>query len=37
MIQRDRLIQTFLELVQLDAESKSERPVADYTAAKLRA
>lgn len=37
MIQRDRLIQTFLELVQLDSESKSERPVADYTAAKLRA
>ena len=37
MIQRERLIQTFLELVQLDSESKFERPVADYTAAKLRA
>ena len=37
MIQQERLVQTFLELVQLDSESKNERAVADYTAAKLRA
>ncbi len=37
MIQRERLIQTFLDLVQLGSESKQERPVADYTMEKLRA
>ena len=37
MIQQERLVQTFLELVQLDSESKNERAVADYTAAKLQA
>lgn len=37
MIQEQRLVQTFLELVQLDSESKQERLVADYVTAKLRA
>ena len=36
MIQQQRLVQTFLELVQLDSESKNERAVADYVTAKLR-
>lgn len=37
MIQEERLVQTFLDLVQLDSESKHERQVADYAIAKLRA
>lgn len=37
MIQRERMIQTFLDLVQLDSESKNERAVADYVTAKLQA
>lgn len=37
MIQEERLVQTFLDLVQLDSESKQERQVADYAIAKLRA
>lgn len=36
MVQRDRLVQTFLELVQIGSESKNERAVADYVTAKLR-
>lgn len=35
MINQDRLVQTFLELVQLDSESKRERQVADYVKEKL--
>lgn len=37
MVQEQRLVQTLLELVQLDSESKNERPVADYVKAKLSA
>ena len=37
MIQEQRLVQTLLELVQLDSESKNERAIADYVTAKLRA
>lgn len=36
MVQRERLVQTFLELVQIGSESKNERAVADYVTAKLR-
>ena len=37
MVQEQRLVQTLLELVQLDSESKNERAVADYVTEKLRA
>ncbi len=37
MIQTERLVNTFLDLVKLDSESKQERAVADYVTAKLRA
>lgn len=37
MIQQERLVQTVLDLVQLDSESKQERAVADYVTARLTA
>lgn len=37
MIQEQRLLQTILELVQIDSESRNERGVADYVTAKLQA
>lgn len=36
MIERERLVQTLLDLVQLDSESKNERAVADYVTARLQ-
>ena len=36
MIQESRLLQTILELVQIDSESRNERNLADYTMKKLQ-
>ena len=36
-MQNQRLLQTILELVQIDSESRNERGVADYVTAKLNA
>lgn len=36
MIQRQRLLQTLLELIQIDSESRNERGVADYVTMRLR-
>lgn len=36
MIQEQRLLQTVLDLVQIDSESRNERGVADYVTAKLQ-
>ena len=33
---KDRLVQTFLELVQIDSETRNERAVADYVLKKLQ-
>jgi tripeptide aminopeptidase len=37
MINESRLIQTFLDLVQIDSPTGSEKPAAEYCAARLRA
>ncbi|MBO5365353.1 MAG: peptidase M20, partial [Peptococcaceae bacterium] len=36
LIQEPRLLETVLELVQLDSESRNERAVADYVKQKLK-
>ncbi len=36
MISKQRLLQTFLELVRIDAPAKAERPVADYLKKRLK-
>ena len=36
LIQESRLLETVLELVQLDSESRNERAVADYVKQKLK-
>lgn len=35
MINKERLLNTFLELVQIDSQTRNERQVADYTKSKL--
>lgn len=37
MVNRERLIKTFFQLVQIDSESKEERQLADFLKRKLRA